>query len=89
MPDFAYIARDAKGQKVTGTISAANQRDVLGAAFVARAVPDACRYEQANSSGSRSQCFALGKRVKPQIMATFYGQLAGLLRSGVPFDAFA
>ena len=29
MPDFAYIARDDTGRKVSGTISAANRRDVV------------------------------------------------------------
>ena len=29
MPDFAYTARDATGQKVSGVVSAANQREVL------------------------------------------------------------
>ena len=30
MPDYAYIARDATGQKVSGTLSAATEREVLG-----------------------------------------------------------
>src|SRR3569623_1814857 len=78
MPDYAYIARDATGQKVTGTLSAATEREVLGilsgrslfpvqvAATKAAAVPGA------------------NLRVRGQIMATVYSQLAALLRGGVP-----
>ena len=29
MPDFAYIARDTAGKKVSGTFTAANRREVL------------------------------------------------------------
>ena len=31
MPEFAYTARDEKGEKVSGTVSAATERDVLAA----------------------------------------------------------
>lgn len=79
MPDFAYIARDAKGQKVTGTISAANQRDVLAQLSSRALFP-----MHVDTSGIKQAAVRAGKRVKPQLMATFYGQLAGLLRSGVP-----
>ena len=30
MPDYAYTARDATGQKISGTLSAATEREVLG-----------------------------------------------------------
>ncbi len=79
MPDFAYIARDAKGAKVTGTISAANQRDVLAQLSTRALFP-----MHVDTSGIKKAAVRAGKRVKPQLMATFYGQLAGLLRSGVP-----
>jgi len=29
MPDYAYIARDATGQKVSGSLSAATEREVI------------------------------------------------------------
>ena len=29
MPDFAYVARDATGQKVSGTLAAATEREVI------------------------------------------------------------
>ena len=29
MPDFAYVARDTAGQRVTGSISAASQREAV------------------------------------------------------------
>jgi len=79
MPDFAYIARDNAGQRVTGTISAANQRDVLAALATRALFP-----LHVDTKGLATAQRVVGRRVKPQLMATFYGQLAGLLKSGVP-----
>ena len=76
MPDFAYIARDNSGQKVTGTITAASQREALAALDKKALFPV--------QVAAGKQTVRSGKRIKPQLMATTYGQLAGLLRSGVP-----
>jgi general secretion pathway protein F/type IV pilus assembly protein PilC len=78
MPDFAYIARDPTGQKVSGTISAATERDALAqlgskSLFPVHVAPEDARAEV------RSK-----RRVSGQIMAVTYSQLASLLRSGVP-----
>lgn len=78
MPDFAYTARDVNGQKVTGRISAATQRDVITqlsnqSLFPVEVVADA-----------PATSFRRGRRVGGQLMATTYTQLASLLRSGVP-----
>jgi general secretion pathway protein F/type IV pilus assembly protein PilC len=79
MPDFTYIARDHSGRKVAGKMSAANhleavttlgQRALFPIEVTATSTPVMSR------GGSR--------RVKAQTMATAYGQLADLLRSGVP-----
>lgn len=78
MPDFAYIARDLTGQKVTGTISAATERDVLAQLGSKSLFPIQVALEDPRS-GARTN-----RRVKGQLMATTYAQLAGLLRSGVP-----
>ncbi len=79
MPDFAYIARDSSGKKVTGVIAAANQREVLGQ-LASRALFPLKVDTSAAEAAQRSST----KRVKAQLMATTYSQLAGLLRSGVP-----
>jgi len=80
MPDFAYIARDRGGQKVAGTISAASVRDAV-AALDARAL-----FPVRVEAGEQQQTLVRrrGGRVRPQLIATFYTQLASLLRSGVP-----
>ena len=79
MPDFAYTARDATGQKVTGVVSAANQREVLATLATRALFPLTVDTRAAEEAQRRST-----KRVKAQLMATAYSQLAGLLRSGVP-----
>jgi type II secretory pathway component PulF len=77
MPEFAYVARSSTGQRVTGTLSAPSERDVLSTLTARALFPLEVKAEaQAMTIG--------GKRIKPQMMATTYGQLAGLLRSGVP-----
>src|SRR5262245_4135548 len=76
MTDFAYVARDGAGQRVTGTIAAGSQREAA-AALAARALFP-LKVESAASPTRRL------RRVRPQAIATMYGQLAGLLRSGVP-----
>lgn len=77
MPDFAYVARSSTGQRVTGTLTAPNERDVLSTLTAKALFPlEVKREAPAMTLG--------GKRIKPQMMATTYGQLAGLMRSGVP-----
>lgn len=80
MPDFAYVARDLTGKKVTGTIDAGNSRDaatqLAGRSLFPIDVKPATR-SAAAPDRMRS------RRVKAQTMAVFYGQLASLLRSGV------
>jgi general secretion pathway protein F/type IV pilus assembly protein PilC len=79
MPEFAYTARDAAGQKVTGVISAANQRELLSTLASRSLFPLTVDTSAAEAAQRRST-----KRVKAQLMATTYSQLAGLLKSGVP-----
>jgi general secretion pathway protein F len=78
MAEFSYIARDNSGEKVTGTITAATRREAV-AAIAGRAL---FPIEVIGASGQ-----AAGKRLKrvpAQLLAVTYGQLADLLRSGVP-----
>jgi general secretion pathway protein F/type IV pilus assembly protein PilC len=79
MPDFSYIARNAQGQKVEGTLAAGSQREAI-ALLAGRALfPLEVADEQ-----PRKKSLGFGRRVKAQLIATTYGQLASLLRSGVP-----
>lgn len=78
MPDFNYIARDLKGQKVTGVISATSEREVLTLLSGKSLFPVEVAAGKAKSSPLSR------KRVSGQLMANTYAQLAALLRSGVP-----
>jgi general secretion pathway protein F/type IV pilus assembly protein PilC len=78
MPEFAYIARDLKGQRVTGSVSAASERDVLAQLSGQSLFPVQVTAEKAKSAGFS------GKRVSGQLMANTYSQMGALLRSGVP-----
>ncbi|QDV81326.1 type II secretion system F family protein [Planctomycetes bacterium TBK1r] len=81
MPTFAYTARDMAGKTVSGSIEAANEREV--AALLSEKSLFPSKVAAAQNTSGRS-LFGQRKRVKGQTMATFYGQLASLLRSGVP-----
>jgi type II secretory pathway component PulF len=77
MPDFTYTARDAQGQRVTGSISAASQHEVVSVLAGQSLFPIEVTSEKVKTHFSRS-------RVKGQTMAVTYAQMASLLRSGVP-----
>lgn len=78
MPEFAYVARDASGEKVTGVIDAANRREVLAALAARSLFPVQVHGESVVAD--RQQV----GRVPAHLMAAFYSQLADLLASGVP-----
>lgn len=78
MPEYAYIARDAAGQRVTGSVAAGSEREVLSILSGKSLFPITVAVEKAQSS-THSR-----KRVSGQLMATTYSQLASLIRSGVP-----
>ncbi len=78
MPDFAYIARNADGQRVTGTLSAGSEREVLSLLSGESLFPVEVTPEKPKGSPLNR------KRVGAQLMATTYSQLASLIRSGVP-----
>ncbi len=77
MPDFAYVARNSSGQKITGSIAAASQREAVTLLAGQSLFP-----LQVTTDTPRAPLF--GGRVKGQTMAVTYSQLASLLRSGVP-----
>jgi len=78
MPEFAYIARDATGRRITGKLSADSQRDVLRSLGQRSLFPLSVQAERQTNRVWR------GRRIRPQILATLYGQLGDLLGSGVP-----
>jgi type II secretory pathway component PulF len=78
MPDFAYTARNLQGERVTGVLQAATEREVLAILSGQTLFPVAV-VPQKQSSGIR-----ITRRVSGQTMATLYSQLAALMRSGVP-----
>jgi len=78
MPDFAYIARDTSGQRVTGSVAATSEREVLSILSGKSLFPISVTLEKAQTNPLSR------KRLGGQLMATTYSQLASLLRSGVP-----
>lgn len=82
MPEFAYIARDLKGQKIAGTIDAPSQREAVGVLTGRALFPITVTPKAGSAQVQLSSLF--GKRVGGQLVATTLGQLSSLLRSGVP-----
>lgn len=78
MPEFAYVARDSTGQRITGKLSAGSEREALGLLGQRALFPLEVAAERPVGQGWR------GRRIRAQLMATTYSQLGDLLRSGVP-----
>lgn len=78
MPQFSYVARTAAGQRVSGTMEAANRREALASLAGLDLFP-----LEIDGAGSREGEVRIG-RVPAQLMATTMGQLADLLGAGVP-----
>ncbi|MBC8875893.1 MAG: type II secretion system F family protein [Planctomycetes bacterium] len=78
MPDFAYIARNGKGERVSGSLSAGSEREVIALLSGDSLFPVEVTPEKPKGKGVSR------KRISGQLMATTYSQLASLIRSGVP-----
>jgi type II secretory pathway component PulF len=78
MPDFTYIARSPAGEKVTGTVAAGSEREVLAILTGKSLFPIEV------TVGRQEAKAGFFRRISGQTLATTYGQLAALLRSGVP-----
>lgn len=78
MPDFAYIARDLTGQKVSGSLSAASEREAISILSGRSLFPVDVKADKGNLAPGANL------KVRGQTMATVYSQLAQLLKSGVP-----
>jgi general secretion pathway protein F/type IV pilus assembly protein PilC len=79
MPEFTYEAMAGTGIRSQGTLTANSEREVM-------AMLDARGMYPIRIAASKSGVIAGkgGRRIKKSILATFYGQLADLLHSGVP-----
>ncbi|MFO0874398.1 MAG: type II secretion system F family protein [Phycisphaerales bacterium] len=76
MPSFTYIARDAAGQRVTGTLESANEQSLLNDLAGRGLAP--VRIAEAAAPRRRR------RRVPMRTLATAYQQVSDLLRAGVP-----
>src|ERR1700710_1285648 len=99
MPNFTYIALDARGQQVTGVIEAASQNEAVGALRQAGYFPKSVDVEtkaskakatktvaKASSPPAAKGGFSLFKRqsVKAKVLMIFTRQLATLIDAGLP-----
>jgi len=99
MPNFTYVALDARGQQVTGVIEAASQNEAVGALRQAGYFPKSVDVEtkaskakaaktvaKASSSPAKAGSFSLFKRqtVKGKVLMIFTRQLATLIDAGLP-----
>ncbi|MCG8650078.1 MAG: type II secretion system F family protein [Pirellulales bacterium] len=82
MPTFAYTARDMSGKQITGTLEANGEREVTAILSERSLFP--VKVEGVSTGGGRRLLAGKRKKVKGQTMAVFYGQMASLLRAGVP-----
>jgi type II secretory pathway component PulF len=78
MPDFEYVARNLAGEQLSGTLSATTETDALSQ-LAGQSLFPVTVAAQKSSSG-----FQITRRVSGQMMSVFYGQMAALLRCGVP-----
>jgi len=78
MPEFSYTARSNTGEKISGSLSADGQHEVMAALAAQSLFPIEVRADSPVIEDKR-----VG-RVPAQLMATTYGQMADLLQSGVP-----
>ena len=79
MPEFTYLARGFDGKRVSGTMSAASERDVISALSNKSLFP----INVTTQAPQRVLALASG-RVPDHALVNFFSSLASLLRGGVP-----
>jgi len=77
MATFAYVARTSAGERVNGQVTGASEQAVLAELQARQLAPVEIR--EVRESRPRA-----GRRVRPRQLAAMYGQIADLLRAGVP-----
>ena len=78
MGTFSYIARDAAGEKVSGTLACPNEQSLLAELHARQLSPVNIR------PINESTGLSIGQRVSTRTLAGLYRQLSDLLRAGVP-----
>jgi type II secretory pathway component PulF len=79
MAEFAYIARNMQGLKVSGTVSAGTEREAIALLSGQSLFPVSVTGEKA-----KTPALSFSRRVSGQVLAQTYEQLSALLKSGVP-----
>jgi len=77
LPDFSYTAL-AGAQRQTGVLTANSEREALAQLDSRGLIPLKIAQKKSATEG--------GPRIKVRALASFYGQLADLLQSGVPLS---
>ena len=80
MPEFTYVARGMDGKRVSGTISAATEREVIASLSSKSLFP----INVATQATPRSVAAARRGRIPDHALVNFFSSLASLLRGGVP-----
>ena len=80
MPSFSYRAVNGGGQQISGVLTAENYQVAL------RMLEEQALYpiKVSEGAGAAGGVFSGRRRVKSAQLTTFYGQLADLLKAGVP-----
>jgi type IV pilus assembly protein PilC len=92
MPNFQYLAMDAKGEQTSGTIDASNESDALAKlrqkglyptqiAEAGKTAKKSAKKATSSKSGPKAKT---GGRIKPKLLMIFTRQLATLIDSGLP-----
>jgi general secretion pathway protein F len=80
MPDYTYEAVSSTGQKSNGVLTAVSEREVMAMLDAKSLYPVRITVAKGSFGGGGGK----SKKVKPRQVASFFSQLADLLRSGVP-----
>ena len=80
MPDFKYIAKELTGKQVSGTLTAASEKDALATLALKSLFPVSVKLTEQ----SKQQASTGSRRVSAKYLTVFYNQLSDLLKSGVP-----
>jgi general secretion pathway protein F len=78
MPEFTYDALSKLGQRSTGALTATSEREAASMLDARGLFPVQIKPVKAKLQAKS------GRKVKGRVIATFYGQLADLIHSGVP-----
>lgn len=80
MAEFAYEALASSGQRSSGTLTAASEREAMAILDARGLFPTCIKPANAAAMGGRRR----HRRIRSRYMTVFYSQLADLLHSGVP-----